>query len=171
MNMPNRKGQGRKPVPTELKKLRGTVNVTREKARKAEPKVDTKRPRRPTWLDKRAKAEWKRLCDILEGMAILSTAYAPALEAICDAYSKWRQSEEMVAKMGHAIVTRNSKGEVEVRRNPFTVEMHKHKDAYVRLLSEFGLTPSTKTRVSTEKDNEGSATAFERFRATRSNAN
>ena len=106
----------------------------------------------PSHLDATGQAEWKEVCDILEGMGVLSTAFARSLELYCESYSNYRRAIAMVDKVGIAIVTRDKNGETHVRRNQFSVEAHKYKDECYRFLSEFGLTPSSKSRIVVTKN-------------------
>ena len=50
---------GRKPIPTELKIIRGNPGKRPLNDREAMPKV--KLPPVPSYLNKRAKAEWRRM--------------------------------------------------------------------------------------------------------------
>ena len=59
---------GRKPKPTSLKVLEG--NPGKRALNDTEPKPEKKAPKCPTWLNKEAKKEWKRIATELEALGI-----------------------------------------------------------------------------------------------------
>jgi len=73
----------------------------------------------PDWLGSYAKALWRRLSPVLTKAGLLSEGDVPALEMLCDEYDCWR-------------------------RDPLAVGA---RDRYRRLLVEFGLTPSSRSRI------------------------
>ena len=61
---------GRKPKPTALKKLEG--NPGKRKLNTKEPVPEKGMPDCPKWLLPEAKEEWKRLCQKLSEMGVLT---------------------------------------------------------------------------------------------------
>ncbi len=149
MTKTRRPGGGRKPLPSSIKIMRGSDKQHPERMNRSEPTVPNDSPICPPHVvDEIAKAEWVRMCDTLQEMGMLSSAWQQALEIYVNSYAKWRKAVEMVDKIGLATVTKNGKGETVIVRNPFSSEAHRYGDECFRLLTEFGLTPSSKTRVS-----------------------
>ena len=162
----NAPGQGRRPVPTAVKLARGTDrDHHNQRSNKAEPDSPAGRPRCPSHLDSIAKAEWRHICKIMEGMGTLSPAYQRSLELYVTAYSNYRRALEQVEKHGQAIVGVDKNGQTVVGRNPFSAEAHRWRDACMRLLTEFGLTPSSKTRVMDERKETGQTSDWAKFMA------
>ena len=62
--------RGRKPKPTAIKELEG--NPGKRPLNKNEPKPEKTAPKCPTWLDKEAKKEWRRMSKSLEAIGILT---------------------------------------------------------------------------------------------------
>lgn len=155
----NRPGQGRPRVPSALKIARGTDKDHRkQRGNENEPAQLADKPKCPSYMDDVAKAEWKRICKTLEGMNILSKSYQQALEMYVRSWSNYRSAMDKVDTIGQALVRKNAvTGQTEIVRNPFSVEAHKYADECYKWLTEFGLTPSAKTRVmSDNKDSEPS---------------
>ena len=133
---------GRRPIPTEVKLAQGTTRDVNYQT----PEVERVRPECPKHLDEIGKAEWERLCDLLETMKVLSLSDAPMLQFYCESYSHYRKAEAAVVKVGEVIVKKKKDG-TELLRNPFSVELHKYRDALNKMLVEFGLTPSARATL------------------------
>lgn len=101
----------------------------------------------PQHLDATAKREWAFMVEVLQAMGMFSKSYRAALELYCESYSNYRIALAAVEKYGQVLVTKKPDGTIDVRRNPFSVEVHKYKEECKTLLTEFGLTPSSKSRV------------------------
>ena len=91
------------------------------------------------------------LCRWMADMGVLSDTYRRAMEGYCESYSNYRRTLETVERIGVAIVSKDKDGTTRVTRNPFSMELHKFKDECFRYLTEFGLTPSSKTRIVAEQ--------------------
>ena len=70
---------GRKPKPTALKKLEG--NPGKRKLNTKEPMPEKGMPDCPKWLLPEAKEEWKRLCQKLSEMGVLTESDMAAFAA------------------------------------------------------------------------------------------
>ena len=97
--------------------------------------------------DPRTLEIWDRICGTLEGMEILEVEGQTLLESFCLNYSIMIQAVECIRKEG--ITVDASRGGV--RTNPactlFTSSVATHKS----LLSEFGLTPSSRASMAVPK--------------------
>ena len=139
---------GRRPTPTALKLLRG--NPGKRPLNKNEPKPEVKIPRCPGHLSPIAKAEWKRISRELAAMGLLTGMDRAALAAYCQAYGRWAQAETEAAKKGLMIDTTHGNS----IQNPYIGIANKALEHMYRFLTEFGLTPSSRTRLSTPKQEE-----------------
>src|SRR5262245_48713956 len=103
--------RGPVPTPTAILERRGSKRVTkRRKAR--EPKAPPGMPKCPDWLDKRAKAMWRKLSPMLFRMNVLSKVDVNALERYCRTYSLWRQADEFIEKNSMAYPTKDASGRI-----------------------------------------------------------
>jgi P27 family predicted phage terminase small subunit len=144
--------RGRKPTPTALKILKGVQN---DRINHSEPIPPSGRPMPPEHLDKLAKDEWERMCELLEGMSLLSKAEGPALVLYCECYSKWLRARDEIRKLGMLIKSTTDvikKGKIIAtkeswRANPaVNIEIQMAR-MMKELLIEFGLTPSARSRI------------------------
>jgi len=145
--MPAKSGRPRKP--TALKVLHGDFDKDPQRRPKAEPKVDTGRPKTPAHLDRLSKNEWKRICSELEQLKVLTPVERGALEQYCVAYSEWRQAVDTVRKEGRYYQT--EKG---VTEHPAAKAMRALSTICHRYLCEFGLTPSSRSRLHVTEETE-----------------
>lgn len=145
--------RGRKPKPTKLKLIDGTRP---DRINTAEPVATPGRPDPPTHLDQVALEEWHRLIPVLEGMQVLTVADGSALAIYCEAHSRARAAQADIEKRGLMIETRyerkNKAGEVVeeqtvVKLNPSTQVVNAANTVMLRVLTEFGLTPSSRSRI------------------------
>jgi P27 family predicted phage terminase small subunit len=143
--------RGRKPKPTRLKILTG--NPGRRPLNPAEPVPPPTPPDCPDHLDGEARAEWGRITPLLAAMGILSEVDRAALAGYCAAYGRWVEAERQVRKYG-TIVTSPDKGFP--MKSPYLCIAESSLDQMRRLLVEFGLTPSSRSRVHVDPEQRGS---------------
>jgi len=139
--------RGRKPLTTKEKTNRGTAQKNPQRINKSEPVAPEGIPAKPDYLDQVASEKWDGVCYLLDEMGIANKADADLLEVYCVTYAGYRQALASVQKTGQVIVRRKDGETVEVIRNPFSVELHKYRDALTRMMSEMGLTPVSRSRV------------------------
>ena len=132
--------RGRKPKPTRLKVLAG--NPGRRPINKREPHFGNRMPAPPAHLDRLARQEWKRMCTLLESARILGEADRDALAAYCVVFTRWADAERQIKKHGPVVKVGNS-----VQLSPYLVVANRCMDQMLRLWAEFGLTPSSRTRI------------------------
>jgi P27 family predicted phage terminase small subunit len=104
----------------------------------------------PSHLDEQAKAEWARVAPILHGLGLLTKADTPALELYCTTYSRWLTAE--IAMREHGMVVKSPSGYP--IQNPYLSIATSALKQMKQLLAEFGMTPSSRTRVRPDKPEE-----------------
>src|SRR5436190_8755005 len=134
--------RGRKPKPTSIRMLEG--NPGKRALNDREPTPPQGVPDCPNYLDDEAKAEWFRTAKVLKDMGLLSLADRAALAAYCTCYSRWLHAEEQVKKFG-AIVKSPEKGFP--MKSPYLVIADQAMEAMRKFMVEFGLTPSSRSRI------------------------
>jgi len=140
-----------KRIPTELKIVRGTDQPCR---RKKEPEYEklTVCPDHPEYLSNYARKMWKRLAPQLFEKGLLSAAYLPALEVLCEAYGLYREAHNAIYKQGNR--RRSLAAYLQGKRTGEITEYRIMKAAFqdFRLyLLEFGLSPSSKGGIDSPK--------------------
>lgn len=153
--------RGRKPQPTHLKLVKG--NPGRRPINPREPSPVSELPAVPPELNDDAKVEWGRLSEELYRLGLLTKVDRGALAAVCQAWGRWMQAERALAEMakkdpvtfGLLIKTKNGNA----IQNPLVGIANKAMSDYVRACAEFGMTPSSRTRVHGEP-NKGASNPF-----------
>ena len=152
---------GPRPKPVELRVLHGTA---RRSALASVPRPRRKLPRCPDFLTGEAAECWKRTAKDLYDAGLLTTVDRDALAAYCVVYARWREADAKVTKRGMVIFTSIKKdddgnvigGENPIQ-NPYLAIANKAFDQMTRMMAEFGMTPSSRTRVKAEPPQERQA--------------
>jgi len=138
--------RGPAPTPTALKKLRG--NPGRRPLNKHEPQPDPAVPECPDWIDDIAKAHWRHIVPQLHAMGVLARIDQDALAAYCKAYARWRNAEEFIQHKGEVYTIKDDNGRVRyVQQWPQVSIAQQMYKTILRLQQEFGLTPSSRSRI------------------------
>ena len=153
--------KGRKPKPSHILEMAGAYNLNPNRRKPNEPKAPPAPPRCPQHLDRIAKAEWKKTCTILKDLGILSSADRASLELYCQTYSQWRAAVSQVAKSGAVQKIKTKSGTIP-KRNPFDIIRERCAIICTRLLVEFGLTPSARTRIEVDQQQDDNISVRER---------
>lgn len=134
--------RGPAPLPSNVKRMKGTYR--KDRAAPNEPRPKSAAPNCPAWLSGYAKQEWRWVVKELERLGLMTKIDRAALAAYCEAYAEWRTMEESIDE--HGRTQTSDKGFVCLRpevtiRNAALKRMRE-------FLKEFGMTPSSRTRVS-----------------------
>lgn len=149
---------GRKPTPTRLKLLAGTAR--RDRTNEREPEPDRGIPKCPAHFKDRPRDAWKHLAPLLDRMGVLTTADGTALELLCDAYADYRDAREVIRVAGATYTTTTQQGDTMYRPRPEVAMRDTAWAKAAKMLVEFGLTPSARSRVSTVEEREDDEERF-----------
>ena len=148
--------RGRKPVPTNLRVARG--NPGRRPLNDQEPQVEAKISDPPDWLDADALQRWQVIAPQLETLGFLTQIDSDALAAYCQVWARWKKAEQAIIQFGQVIKTpekRNRRGEVISGgypvQSPYIGIANKALTHVRAFESEFGMTPSSRSRVKVSK--------------------
>src|SRR3954463_3792851 len=133
--------RGPAPKPTAIKRLEG--NPGKRKLNELEPTPKAGAPKCPDYLDEVARREWDRLTAILVSMKVLTEADYIALANLCQTYSTLMNAQKQMNKTG--ILYKSKSGYIQ--QSPLLGIIHTQTTIVHNLLREFGLTPSSRTRV------------------------
>ena len=134
---------GRPPVPFRLKVLRGNPGQRRLRP-EPEPPVLPECPDPPVHVTGYAAEEWRRTGPELHRLGLLTVADTSVFEAYCVSYGRWRELEEQL--VGAELLIPGSRKNL--KANPLIAAAAQARRDLARLGAEFGLTPSSRTRVS-----------------------
>ena len=140
---------GQRPTPTNLKVLRG--NPGKRPLNENEPKPPPSMPRAPSHLSKDAKTEWKRMSKTLYELGLLTDIDRAALAAYCQAYGRWVEAEQNVQKYGTVMISPDKGWPIQ---SPYLAIANKALEQMHKFLVEFGMSPSSRSRISVDKKQE-----------------
>lgn len=144
--------RGRKPKPSHMKIVTG--NPGRRPLNPDEPKPESSVPTCPTHLSSEARTEWRRICKELESLELLTEIDRTALAAYCQAYGRWAQAEKGIKKAGLLVKTgqktdsQGNKTGGNVIQSPLVGIANTAMEIMRKYLVEFGMTPSSRSRIS-----------------------
>lgn len=139
---------GRMPQPTALKLIKG--NPGHRPINQNEPQP-TGIPTCPDHLNSIAKQEWERISQELAACGLLTSIDRAALAAYCQAYARWVEAENKIKEIGSLIVMVGKKDDPKKPpypiQNPYVGIANTAMDQMRKYLSEFGMTPASRTRI------------------------
>ncbi|NTW56493.1 MAG: phage terminase small subunit P27 family [Chlorobiaceae bacterium] len=155
----------RKQLPTKLHILKGTYRSSRH-GNKIEPEpsvtVDLLIP--PKWLDKDAKKEWKNEAKMAVKLGILTEADVMMFADICILQARLKHAYGMIPKFDQHVIDQASKNGKDwpfpmirpgakgaLAHNPYIAIYNRCLVELNKMRSEFGLTPSSRSRIKIEK--------------------
>ena len=136
--------RGHKPQPSTLKLLRGLPgkrNGSRTTVTAAG--AAGRLPRAAGLAGPEAQAEWVRLAPILQRLGVLAETDTGALTAYCEAWATWKGATQQIRKFGMVIKGKDAIPIV----SPYVKIAHNALLHMRALLTEFGMTPSSRARV------------------------
>jgi P27 family predicted phage terminase small subunit len=140
--------RGRRPKPTRLKVLTG--NPGKRPLNESEPRPEPVVPECPPELGEVARKEWDRLAAELGPLRITTNLDRGALAAYCGAYALWAEAMGAIQKFGSMI---KSPSGYPVQ-SPYLAVANRQTEIMMRIASEFGFTPASRSRISTPSPGE-----------------
>ena len=135
--------RGRRPKPTRLKVLTG--NPGKRPLNEGEPRPEVAIPDCPEELGETARREWNRLVGELAALKLLTNFDRAALAAYCGAYALWAQATEAIQMYG--VMIKSPSGYPV--QSPYVSVANRQAEIMMRIASEFGCTPASRSRIST----------------------
>jgi P27 family predicted phage terminase small subunit len=139
---------GRPPLPTHIKLVKGTARPHRLNS--DEPKPPLVVPEPPSHLDEREKAKFTSTAEMLVRRGVMTALDAGALARYAVAWCRWVDAEAEVKKRGLVVKTNADF----VIQNPFLAVANRCMNQMAQIESEFGLTPSARTRIRMEEQTD-----------------
>ena len=142
--------RGRKPTPTRLKVLTGNPGKRTLNEHELDPEPAI--PDCPPELGAVAKQEWGRLAGELGKLRILTNLDRAALAAYCGAYALWIEAIEQIEKYGSMVKSPSGYPQ----QSPYLAIANRQVELMMRIASEFGFTPASRSRISSPSTTEPS---------------
>ena len=140
--------RGRKPKPSALKELEG--NPGKRAVNKKEPKPEAGIPDCPDHLEGAARTEWNRITRQLKELGMISKIDRAALAICCTAWADYVKACNKLKKEGEVIISENGG----LYQNPWVAIKKRSMDQVLKFYAEFGMTPSSRSRVKVETPGE-----------------
>lgn len=144
---------GRPALPAKVHYLHGNASKKPLAALLDEFSPDVELPNLPAWVKGEAKVEYMRLGQELERYGLVSKLDRGVLVMMATEWARWAWAEKKIADLNQADKEENEKGLVATSPNGYKVMsvylqiQRAAQSAYLKLASEFGLTPAARTRV------------------------
>ena len=139
--------QGRKPKPTAVKLLSG--NPGKRAINHSEPRPQVVLPSAPDHFGNDEKNKWISVVQDLHPLGLVTSVDKDALAMYCVIYVRWLKAERMVREKGEIIKTAAGN----IIQNPYLAIANRALDQLNKLGTEFGMTPSSRSRVKVELPN------------------
>ena len=136
--------RGRKPKPSALRRVQG--NPGKRGFNDKEPQPPAGLPDCPDHLSEAARQEWHRLAQTLHDMGVLTTVDRAALAAYCQSWGRWVEAEEKLQESPTLFKTPSGY----VQQSPWLSVANKQLELMGRYMSELGITPASRSRVSVQ---------------------
>ena len=150
-------GRGRKPKPTRLKILTG--NPGKSKLDKLEPLPDVDIPPCPEDLSAAAKEEWNRITPRLKDLGLITHMDLSIITAYCQTWGDYMEAVYRVRTLGTILTSETGKK----YKNPWITIKENSLRNLLRFASEFGLSPSARTKVKTVEHGDYDKEQMKRF--------
>lgn len=139
--------KGRKPLPTAVKSQRGTLQKCRTKPDEMKPiSISILEP--PATLNSRGAKEWNIVTTNLQALGMLSAFDLSILEAYCREFESYFECMDKLGE-NRTITYKNPDGSLKaVKAHPLLQIANQHLDKALKIATEFGFTPSSRTRIS-----------------------
>lgn len=135
--------RGRRPKPTRIKSLTG--NPGKRPLNPHEPRPEPAMPDCPSQLSPVAKQEWIRLTAELSKLNLVTHLDRGALATYCGAYALWAEAMEQIQKYGTMVKSPTGYP----IQSPYLSIANRQAELMMRIASEFGFTPASRSRIST----------------------
>ncbi|MCP3852926.1 MAG: phage terminase small subunit P27 family, partial [Gammaproteobacteria bacterium] len=104
----------------------------------------------PVGMSADAKKHWKQVSKQLKEAGILTNLDITALMIYCETYAQWKDATDKIST--HGAVVKGKDGYP--IRSPYLYVAQKGFEQMKSMLTEFGMTPSSRTKVNTTDDHQ-----------------
>ena len=151
---------GPPPKPTASLRLSGSWRAGK---RQGEPALPIVMPKPPEWLDGPAREAWDELAAAVGPMRVLTNSDALALAQLAEYLARWKHATAQITRYGDVLPVKDDAGKtVSLKRSPYVAMQLEYGLMIRRMMQEFGLTPSARSRLTQEHDTKQVEAIFSR---------
>ena len=134
-----------------------TGNPGKRPLNEHEPRPEPVTPDCPPQLGQIAREEWDRLIGELAVLRMVTALDRSALAAYCNAYGLWAEAIEAIQKYGTMVKSPTGYP----IQSPYVSIANRQAEIMMRIASEFGFTPASRSRISAPSDRQEQASLFD----------
>lgn len=136
----------RKRVPLEKRELEGTVRAKHRKKAEGTPKVDVVLIEEVPGLSKKALKHWPFIRKILRALPVTVESDMAAVQRLVETYTEVREYMALLNTEEHFYESFTKQGKI-IRAHPAVAALAEADRRLRQYLTDFGLTPASRTRV------------------------
>lgn len=140
---------GRKPKPTALKVVGGNPGKRKLPTDEPKPPKLKANAKPPAGMTKEARKAWPRVIKILVNMKVFTMADTDAVRMYCENFARWEIATKEIATRSGMVELHPTSGALVV--SPYHKIAKECEANMFKIMTEFGMTPSSRTRVKIEK--------------------
>jgi P27 family predicted phage terminase small subunit len=133
--------QGRKKIPDQIKKLKGTLR--QDRVNKNEPKIGAISRNPPELLDERAIGEWNYYIDLLDSIGVLKATDSDMLAMMCNDIKDYKRYCVKIKAQGETV-----KGKL----SPFIKLKNEARKRFLEIAPLFGIDPVNRQKIVVEAE-------------------
>ena len=156
--------KGRKNLPAEVKKLRGTAQPCREQAAGNDLAARLTEVKPPAWLDTTAKKIFKSKAEQLIALQVLTILDIDMLALYAQSYSLIVEALQKIKAEGKFNTLYNDEGQIiGFVENPYMKVYRDNFDKVQKLAGHFGFSPATRKAIMSVADKKENKDDFAEF--------
>lgn len=144
--------RGRKPLPANVHRINGNPSKLSTSELRGSPNAPVAIPAPPAHLAGEAMAEWHRITAELVRLGLVSQIDMVALALYCSAWGEFAHAQQHIAELNGELIVRHPNGFQ--GPSPWLAIRDKAAERCRRMLTEFGLSPSSRSRVKAASQGE-----------------
>ena len=159
--------RGRKKLPTEIKELKGTLQKCRELDNQMKPEKIVDLPYPPEYLNDDGKREWYAIIKEYNKLGMISKLDLSMLGLYCNEIATYIEMTNKLKDKDRIMVFKNPDNSIKYAAQvPYQKIANDALAKALKIAIEFGLTPSSRTRISTGQlgDNDDPFVEFLKFK-------
>ena len=146
--------RGPNKKPTALKAIEGNRGKKPLPQNEPKPPPVVEMPDPPEWMSSEGKKMWEKRAPMLQRLGLLTEADLESFTMLCQSYAEWVEAVKYIKKHGKYYTYTNKAGAKNQIERPANKLLDKAYQRYKSMCTEFGMTPSSKSGIEIEKEQE-----------------